>query len=134
VDDAIMRARLRDAPVARLATITPAEAPHIVPCCFAVDGNSIFNAVDAKPKSTPHLARLDNIRTHPIASLLVDHYEQDWSRLWWIRVDGSARIVEDDATRDRALALLAEKYAQYRTAPPEGAVIAIEIGAWRAWP
>jgi PPOX class probable F420-dependent enzyme len=134
VDDATMRNRLRDAPVARLATITPGGAPHIVPCCFVLDADTIFTAVDAKPKSTLQLARLANIGNHPMASLLVDHYENDWNRLWWVRVDGSARILEGDEPRDRALALLAAKYEQYRAEQPQGAVIAIEISGWRAWP
>jgi|SRR4051794_9500603 PPOX class probable F420-dependent enzyme len=130
-----MRKRLHHAPVARLATVTPAGAPHIVPCCFVLEGDTVFSAVDAKPKSTLQLARLDNIRANVVASLLVDHYEDDWNRLWWVRVDGLARLLEpDDMTRDRALALLGEKYAQYRTMRPEGAVIAIEISTWRAWP
>lgn len=130
-----MRSRLHTTPVARLATVTPSGSPHVVPCCFVLRGDTIFSAVDAKPKSTLQLTRLGNIRTHPIASLLVDHYDDDWSELWWVRVDGPARILGDaDATRDDALDALAAKYAQYRTARPEGAVIAIEISTWRAWP
>jgi PPOX class probable F420-dependent enzyme len=130
-----MRSRLHTAPVARLATLTPAGLPHLVPCCFVLDADTIFSAVDAKPKSTLELARLDNIRTHPIASLLVDHYDDDWTQLWWVRVDGPARVIDDaDATRDDALDALAAKYTQYRVNRPDGAVIAIEISTWRSWP
>jgi PPOX class probable F420-dependent enzyme len=135
VDNATMRSRLQGAPVARLATVTPAGGPHLVPCCFALDADTIFTAVDAKPKSTRQLARLDNVRAVPAASLLVDHYEDDWSQLWWVRIDGPARILDDaDAARDDALDALAAKYSQYRTTRPDGAVIAIEISTWRAWP
>ena len=100
-----------------------------------LDADTIFSAVDAKPKSTLQLARLDNIRVHPRVSLLVDHYEDDWNALWWVRVDGPARVLEEaDPVRDVALEALASKYAQYRTTRPAGAVIAIEISTWRAWP
>jgi PPOX class probable F420-dependent enzyme len=130
-----MRSRLQSASVAHLATVTPAGSPHIVPCCFVLDADTIFSAVDAKPKSTLQLARLDNIREHPRVSLLVDHYEDDWNHLWWVRVDGPARVLEAaDPVRDLALEALAAKYAQYRAARPAGAVIAIEISTWRAWP
>ena len=127
-----MRRRLAEARVARLATITPAGRPHLVPCCFALDGDVAYTAVDdVKAKSTLDLRRLANIRSHPAVSLLVDHYDEDWSSLWWIRVDGSARIeIENEA----AVAALTTKYEQYRRQPPPGAVIAIDVEAWRAWP
>jgi PPOX class probable F420-dependent enzyme len=100
-----------------------------------LDSGMIFSAVDAKPKSTLHLARLDNIRARPTASLLVDHYEDDWSELWWVRVDGPARVLDEASTgRDDALDALAAKYSQYRTTRPAGPVIAIEISSWRGWP
>lgn len=118
----------------RLATVTPRGHPHIVPCCFAVAGERIYTAVDAKPKSTLALARLDNIRAQPAVSLLVDHYEDDWDQLWWVRVDGVAHIGESDGRRAEALAALAAKYEQYRESAPPGPVIVIESLAWRWWP
>ena len=128
-----MRVRLAAAPVGRLATVTAALRPHVVPCCFALVGEVVFSAVDAKPKSTLALRRLDNIRANPATSLLVDHYDDDWTTLWWVRVDGAARVVDDDTTRATALAALQQKYVQYREQPPRGAVIALAIEAWRGW-
>lgn len=128
------RLRVTEAKVARLATVTAGGHPHVVPCTFCVDGGIIFTAVDAKPKSTMALRRLDNVRANAHVSLLVDHYDDDWSRLWWVRVDGTARVIETGAERERALTLLADKYEQYRDLPPPGAVIEITIERWRSWP
>lgn len=129
-----MRKRLQHARVGRLATVTPQGAPHVVPCCFAVDDETIYSAVDGKPKSTLALRRLDNIRARPHASLVIDHYSDDWTELWWVRADGRARVIESGDERDHGLRLLAEKYEQYIRDPPPGPVIAIDISAWRAWP
>ena len=90
-------------------------------------------AVDAKPKATSRLQRLANVRAHPRASLLVDHYEEDWDALWWVRVDGAAAVLEDGAEHEEAVAALVAKYRQYTTAVPRGAVIAIAIERWSGW-
>lgn len=130
-----MRQRLTGAEVGRLATVNDASGPHLVPCCFALDGEVVYSAVDHKPKSTTALRRLANLRANPAASLLVDHYDgTDWSALWWIRVDGKGRVIDDPAERDRAVAALVAKYPQYAAHPPAGPAIAIEITTWRAWP
>lgn len=129
-----MRARVGAARVARLATVTGDGRPHLVPCCFVLTADTIYSAVDAKPKTTLALRRLANIGANPAAALLVDHYDDDWSALWWVRLDGIARVVTDPDERGRALALLAAKYPQYQRTPPPGDVIAIEVAAWRAWP
>lgn len=129
-----MRARVGAARVGRLATVTAAGRPHVVPCCFVLAGDVVYTAVDAKPKSTLALRRLDNVRANPAASLLVDHYEDDWTRLWWVRLDGSARIVDREEERDRALGALATKYIQYQGSPPPGPVLALDVTTWRAWP
>jgi PPOX class probable F420-dependent enzyme len=121
--------RLARARVARLATVTPEGRPHVVPVTFALLSATIVSAVDAKPKSTRALRRLENVRATGRASLLVDHYEDDWSRLWWVRVDGVAEVIESEAAIDA----LAEKYGQYRTARPAGPVIALEPERWRSW-
>jgi len=134
MDLATMRRRVLEARVGRLATVTAAGRPHVVPCCFMLDGRSVFSAVDAKPKSTLALRRLDNLRSHPAASLLVDHYSDNWSELWWVRLDGDGRVVTGGAERDRAIALLAGKYEQYAATPPPGPVIALDVTAWRSWP
>jgi PPOX class probable F420-dependent enzyme len=88
--------------------------------------------VDHKPKRTNDLRRLRNIREQPEVCLLADHYEEDWSRLWWVRADGVARVLVGDE-RDEPLTALAAKYAQYSEQPPEGPVIRIEVFAWRGW-
>lgn len=135
VDETEVRRLLTQAQVAVLATVTPEGHPHVVPCCFVLDGDTIYSAVDdAKPKSTLTLRRLENVRANPDVSLLVHHYAEDWSGLWWVRVDGSGRIVEDELERGVALALLAAKYEQYRNAPPPGEVVAVRVERWRWWP
>lgn len=127
------RSRFAAARVARLATVTPAGAPHLVPVTFAVVGDVVWTAVDAKPKSTRRLQRLTNVAAHPAVSLLVDHYGDDWSSLWWVRADGRASIVEGDgAEAGAALGALAEKYAQYAQ-PPPGPLIRVAVTTWRSW-
>jgi PPOX class probable F420-dependent enzyme len=126
---AIAEERFALARIGRLATVTAAGRPHIVPVCFALAGGRVVTAVDAKPKATTELARLDNVRATGRASLLVDHYAEDWSALWWVRVDGVADVVESAD----AIAALAAKYEQYRAMRPAGPVIAIEPERWRSW-
>jgi len=135
VDEELWR-RAVEAPVARLATVDGQGHPHVVPCCFALEDEVLYSAVDEKPKRTQRLARLEHIRANPAVALVVDHYEDDWSRLWWVRLEGRARLVEDGPEWDRAVALLQAKYAQYRDRPPTGTVIAVEIDrrtSWSAW-
>ena len=129
-----MRRRVNEARVGRLASVRPDGRPHVVPCCFVADGEVIYSAVDAKPKSSLALRRLENVRVTPSVSLLIDEYGEDWSSLWWVRLDGSARVIESGVQRDRALECLRAKYQQYRREPPPGPVIAIEVTEWRAWP
>jgi PPOX class probable F420-dependent enzyme len=127
------RARVAAWPVARLATMGPEGRPHLVPCCFALEGDVVYSAVDSKPKRSERLRRLEHVRVNPAVCLLVDHYEDDWSALWWVRLDGRGRLVEEGPERSRALELLCAKYAQYRQNPPDGAVLAIDITGWRSW-
>jgi PPOX class probable F420-dependent enzyme len=134
VDAETARRRLAEAPVAHLATVTSEGRPHIVPCCFVVVGEWLYSAVDAKPKSSLELRRLDNIRAHPAVTMLVDHYQDDWAGLWWVRVDGTAHLWESGSRRAGALGHLAEKYHQYRQSVPPGPVVAVEITRWRWWP
>ena len=128
-----MRRRVGEARSGALSTVTAEGLPHVVPCCFVLDGDVVYSAVDAKPKSTLALRRLDNLAANPAACLLVDCYDDDWSRLWWIRVDGTARVLVEGDERDHALDLLAAKYHQYRETQPPGPVIAIDITDWRGW-
>lgn len=121
------RERFAGARVARLAT----AGPHLVPVCFAVEGDTIWSAVDAKPKRTRSLRRLRNIQTDPRVCLLADHYEDgDWSRLWWVRADGVA-AVHDEASG--AVELLTERYAQYAASPPAGPFVAVAVKRWTGW-
>ena len=122
--------RVAAARVGRLATVTADGRPHVVAVCFALAGGRIYTAVDAKPKSTRALRRLDNVRATGRASLLVDHYEEDWSKLWWVRVDGRAEVLSECRP---AIDALAAKYEQYRAARPAGPVIALTPEAWRTW-
>ena len=128
-----MRRRVQEARVARLASIDPAGRPHLVPVVFALSGDEVLLAVDEKPKRTRDLQRLANIRANPMVAVLVDHYEEDWSRLWWVRIRGSARVVEEGADLERAAAAVAEKYAQYGSKPPEGPVIIVTAEEWLGW-
>ncbi|WP_067811191.1 TIGR03668 family PPOX class F420-dependent oxidoreductase [Actinomadura kijaniata] len=130
-DDA--RRRLAGAPVARLATVDEHGRPHLVPVTFAVDHGTVYTAVDHKPKTGRDLRRLANIRANPHVTLLVDHYEDDWDRLWWVRVDGHAHVVDDPAAMRGPLDLLAARYRQYRERPPQGPVVAIVIDGWTGW-
>jgi PPOX class probable F420-dependent enzyme len=125
--------RLAAAEVGRLATVGEGGRPHLVPICFALDGDTLYFAVDAKPKRTRDLKRLRNIAANPAVSVLVDHYENDWSKLWWVRVDGTARKVGDSAEAGRAIELLMSRYPQYRAARPAGPVVAISIGRLTGW-
>jgi len=134
VDERTMRERVAAARVGTLATVTRDGRPHVVPCCFAVDGDTVWSAVDAKPKTTLALRRLENVRADPAASLLVHHYDDDWTRLWWVRLDGRARVVDGEEERNRALGALATKYLQYQGMPPPGPVLALDVTTWRAWP
>jgi PPOX class probable F420-dependent enzyme len=120
---------IADARVARLATVAADGRPHVVPICFVLDGDTLYTAVDEKPKRTRLLKRLANIEANPRVEVLIDHYEDDWSRLWWVRLRGKARIVEDP----RAVELLAAKYPQYADRPPAGPVIAVAIEERSEW-
>ena len=125
--------RLTTARVARLATTDPDGRPHLVPIVFALDGDTLYSAVDRKRKRSSKLRRIENARARPDVTILVDHYDEDWSGLWWIRVRGRARVLDEGDERERALALLAEKYAQYRTEPPDGPVLAVDVTEIRDW-
>jgi PPOX class probable F420-dependent enzyme len=127
-----MRSRFASARVARLATLQPDGSPHLVPVTFAVDGDALAFAVDAKPKTTQRLQRLRNIERDPRVSLLVDEYADDWSRLWWVRIDGTAQQVEGDVA-ERWLTRLQAKYEQYQATPPAGPVVEIRIDRWTGW-
>lgn len=132
LDAGAARSRFADERVARLATLTRAGHPHVVPIVFVLADDVIYTAVDAKPKSTTALRRLDNIAANPSVAVLADHYDNDWTRLWWVRADGTARLA-DDAEAEVALRLLTDRYPQYVSEPPPGPVIAIDVVQWTGW-
>jgi PPOX class probable F420-dependent enzyme len=125
--------RLTAARVARLATTDADGRPHLVPIVFAFAGDTLYSAVDRKPKRSRKLRRIENARARPDVTILVDNYEEDWTRLWWIRVRGRARVLDGGDERERALMLLAEKYPQYRDEPPDGPVLAVDVTEVRRW-
>ena len=124
---------MRAARVARLATIDPDGRPHLVPIVFAVDGDTLYSALDAKPKRSRRLRRIENARERPDVTVLVDHYEDDWERLWWVRLRGRARVLDGGDEAERAIALLADKYEQYRSDRPTPPVLAVDVLEWRGW-
>jgi PPOX class probable F420-dependent enzyme len=125
--------RVRTAKVARLATTDPDGRSHLVPIVFVLDGQTLYSAVDAKPKRSRRLRRVANARERPDVTVLVDHYEDDWSRLWWVSLRGRARVLDTGEEAERALRLLVEKYERYRREPPGRPVLAVDILEWRSW-
>lgn len=119
--------------VGRLATVRSDGTPHLVPICFAVVGNTVVSAVDEKPKTTRRLQRLANVEANPAVTLLVDHYDEEWSEVWWARVDGRARVVEDGPERNAAVAALRAKYEQYERVGIAGAAVVIDSDRWSGW-
>ncbi|MDX2970566.1 TIGR03668 family PPOX class F420-dependent oxidoreductase [Kribbella solani] len=130
LDEGECRARVAAARVGRLATVAADLRPHLVPVTYAVHGDELFIGIDQKPKSTTALQRLRNISAHDQVAVLVDEYDEDWTHLWWVRVDGAARVVPYDAV---AIELLSAKYPQYETDPPRGPVIVIRADRWSGW-
>ena len=113
--------------------MNPGLGVDVVPITFAVQGDLLVTAVDHKTKTTTRLRRLANIATHPEVTVLVDHYEDDWDRLWWVRLRGQARVVADGPDFDQAIARLAAKYDQYRSQRPTGPAILVSIEAVSGW-
>jgi PPOX class probable F420-dependent enzyme len=132
-DESVLRERARAARVARLATIDPDGRPHLVPIVFVLEGDTLYSAVDAKPKRSRRLRRIENARARPDVTVLVDHYDDDWRRLWWVRIRGRARVLDEGEEAERALGLLAEKYEQYRRDAPGYPVLAVDLAEWRGW-
>jgi PPOX class probable F420-dependent enzyme len=119
--------------VAALATVGTVTGPHLVPVVFAVEGDTVYTAVDAKRKSTQRLRRLANIEADPRVSLLVDHYSEDWDQLWWARADGLAAVHHDGEQMAIGYGLLRAKYVQYQRTALDGPVVAITVAHWSSW-
>lgn len=126
------RQRFATARVARLATVDRDGRPHLVPITFAVaDPDVVYSAVDAKPKRGTALRRLANVEANPRVSLLVDHYEEDWDALWWVRADGAARVLDPDHPEAvPAIALLTGRYPRFAA---RGKVLAVDVHRWSSW-
>jgi PPOX class probable F420-dependent enzyme len=127
--------RLAAARVAHLATVRADGRPHVVPIVFAIDDDrTIHSIADPKPKSGIDLLRHRNIAANPAVSLLVQHYDESWEQLWWVRADGTARVLEDGPERDTTIRLLKAKYPQYETwATPFGAATVITVAGVTSW-
>ena len=125
------RARFASARVATLATLAAGGRPRLVPIAFALDADTLYSVVDQKPKRTPELQRLRDVRADPRVCLLADHYDEDWSSLWWARAEGTARVLDPaEPEARRAIDLLAARYPQQRAA---GAVLAVDVARWSGW-
>ena len=129
--------RFAAAPVATLATVGADGVPHVVPVVFAVraigESTTIYTAVDAKPKSTYRLRRLSNIAANPRVSLLVEHYDEDWTQLWWVRADGVAAVHDSGEQVTAGYAALRAEYPQYQRTALDGPVIAVTVTNWSSW-
>lgn len=128
-----LRRRFASSAVARLATVRTDGAPHVVPIVFAVVGDLVYTSVDDKPKRTRTLQRLANLRHEPRCALLVDHYADDWSRLWWVRADGVARVFDVPSASHPGLVALRERHGQYQRRPPSGPLVEITVKEWSGW-
>jgi PPOX class probable F420-dependent enzyme len=128
-----MRRLVDSSRVARLATVAADGRPHLVPVCYVVVGEIAYTAIDHKPKRGTQLRRVTNIEATGVACLLVDHYSEDWSTLYWVRLDGRARVVTDPGERAAAIAALVAKYQQYAERRPTGPVLALDIERWSGW-
>jgi PPOX class probable F420-dependent enzyme len=133
VDAQTMRHLAESARVAHLSTVSADGQPHVVPVCFALIDEVAYSAVDHKQKQTTHLRRIANVTATGHACLLVDHYREDWSTLWWVRLDGRGRVVHDPQEVERALTSLRDKYQQYAEIPPTGPVLALDVARWIGW-
>ena len=127
------RARFADCPVAVLGTVDEAGAAHLVPVTYVVSGDRVFITIDDKPKRTQDLKRLRNIAANPRVCLLAQHYQDEWSGLWWARADGTARVIDPDDMPFGVLGGLVGRYSWYRAHPPNGPVIEVTVAAWSGW-
>jgi PPOX class probable F420-dependent enzyme len=125
--------RFASAPVARLATAGSDGVPHVVPVVFALSDGIVYTAVDAKRKTTKRLRRLANIAANPSVSLIVDHYDEDWAQLWWVRADGVAEIHDGGQAMATGYALLRDKYPQYERIALDGPVVTVAVSRFSSW-
>lgn len=118
---------------ALLATVRPDGAPHVVPIVFALVDAVVYSGVDHKAKRSRQLQRVTNLEREPRCALLVEHYDDDWSQLWWVRADGRAEIVDAADLEERATAALIGRYDAYRHSPPAGPYLRVTLMRWNGW-
>ena len=133
MDEQVLRERFSSSPVGHLATVRPDGGPHVVPVVFALAGDTIYTAVDHKPKRTQQLQRLANVRHEPRCAVLVDRYGDDWSALWWVRADGRAEVVDEPPADHPGVLALVARQRQYAERPPTGPLLAIAVERWSGW-
>jgi len=133
VETAELRRRFASSPVARLSTVRPDGGPHAVPIVFALVDDTVFSAVDAKPKRSTDLQRLANVRADPRCALLVDRYEDDWRRLWWVRADGTGEVLAAPPAEHPGIRALVRRFPQYRDEPPAGPLLVVTVQRWTGW-
>lgn len=128
---------LAAARVARLATADSAGRPHVVPICFALTEAGIVTPIDEKPKDVDpmELRRVRDVRENPSVSLVADHYVEDWSRLGWVQVRGTAELLDPaEDGHEEGVTALRGKYDQYADHELESRpLIRIEPGSVRSW-
>ena len=125
-----MRRRVSGARVARVGTLDERGRAHLVPIVFAVDDDTLYSGSDAGPRP---VKRLRNLARDPRVTVLVDHYDEDWTKVWWVRLRGAGRVAADAPETDRARKLLAAKYPQYGGNTGDGLVMAVDIAEWTGW-
>jgi PPOX class probable F420-dependent enzyme len=128
-----MRRLVAAARVGHLGSVGADGQPHVVPVCYAIVNDVAYSAVDHKPKRSTALKRIANLTATGRACLLVDHYSEDWSLLWWVRLDGRGRVVGDPDEVAQALVALQAKYHQYVERAPTGPVLAVDPTRWSGW-
>ena len=133
MQSADLRWRFASRPVAHLATVRPDGGPHVVPIVFALVDDTVYSAVDAKPKRTDRLQRLANLRADPRCALLVDHYSDDWRQLWWVRADGHASVLDAVPAEHPGISALVRRFPRYRDEPPSGPLLVIVVERWSGW-
>jgi PPOX class probable F420-dependent enzyme len=123
---------LAEARVARLGYVDEDDHPRVLPVTFAVAAGSVWSAIDEKPKRSAEPARLRHLRRRPEAALLVDLYDDDWSRLAWVQLLGTVDVLSADSAPE-AMKALARKYVPYAERTPPGPLLRLSVDRTRQW-
>jgi PPOX class probable F420-dependent enzyme len=128
-----MHHKVAEARAARVGTVDEHGRVHLVPVTFVVDAGTWYSPSDAGPRLAK---RMRNLRADPRVTVLIDSYDEDWSRVWWVRLRGRGRVVGSGSEREHARGLLREKYPQFAAAPSDegaGPVMAVDVEEWSGW-